>query len=227
MAGPVMGRLAMLTQDEVHRFAVTEVAGFDPTSQDWQLVIVHTDPLPVPPHLRGNIIYPTLHVFAAPSTAVTLTSNTIAEVKMAAYQALRIDFARLTGIYVWVEFPLQLYDDHPMHSFTELIFSSRWSEPHARPAFIVTAEVSTEIPIILNGREMHVDFSLNHTPQDLLQTLIIYVKRQVPVAPRLVSFALIERADSLPIIHWLPWFSQIGSLSTGINATVELDFDHV
>jgi len=143
MAGPVMGRLAMLAQDEVHRIAVTEVAEFDPTSREWRLVIVHTDPLPVPPHLHGNLIYPTLHVFAAPSTSVTLTNDVVDEVETAASQALRTDFARWAGIGVRVDFPLQLYDDHPMHSFTELIFSSRWSESHARPAFIVTADLST------------------------------------------------------------------------------------
>ena len=228
MAGPIMGRLTMLAQDEVHRIAVTEVAGFDPTNTEWRLVIVHTDPLPVPQHLHGSLIYPTLHVFAAPSTTVTLTNAMVGDVERAADQALRFDFARLAGISVWVEFPLQLYDDNPMHSFTGLKFSSRWSESHARPAFIVTAEVSTEIPVVLNGQRVHADLSLNHTPQELLETLKIFCKRQVPAeGPREVSFALIERADSLPIIHWLPWFLQIGALSTGINATVELDFDPV
>ena len=204
MAGPVMGRLAMLEQDEVHRTAVTEVAGFDPTNTEWRLVIVHTDPLPVPQHLHGSLIYPTLHVFAAPSTTVTLTNAMVGDVERAADQALRFDFARLAGISVWVEFPLQLYDDNPMHSFTGLKFSSRWSESHARPAFIVTAEVSTEIPVVLNGQRVHADLSLNHTPQELLETLIVYIKRQDPEPPRSVIFSLIERADSLPLIHHLP-----------------------
>ena len=188
---------------------------------------MHTDPLPVPPHLHGNLIYPTLHVFVAPSTAVTLTNDVVLDVEIAASQALRSDFARLASIRVWVDFPLQLYDDHPMHSFTELIFSSRWSETHARPAFILTAEVSTDIPVVLNGQELQVEMSLNETPQELLEILIAYVNRQNPEPPRSVIFSLIERADSLPIIQQLPWFAQIGSLSTGIDVTVELDFDHV